>query len=79
MRELPSAAPIVRACEQREQYFVRGQADAQIKPEIAVVGNQDVFAALKCHRCAGLHRFVPFTGRRKRNFALTIQLETTRF
>ncbi len=46
-----------------------------VEPEIAIVRNEDVLAALERHRRAGLDRFVAFAGRRERNLSLTVELK----
>ena len=77
VRKLP--APRVIGCtrEEREQHFVGGKSDAEIEPEIAVIRNENILAAVEGHGRAGLHGFVAFACGRERNFSLTVELKST--
>ena len=79
VRKLPAGAVIVDARKEREHHFVRRQADAEIQSEIAIVRNENIFAAHERHRRARLHRFVPFARRSERNLALAVERKAAIF
>src|SRR5580658_10293638 len=75
VRKLPPCRMIGGAREERQEHFIGREADSQRQSEVAIVGHEDVLAALEGHRGSGLHRLVPFARGCKRNLPLAIQLK----
>src|SRR5580692_9839887 len=75
IRELAAAVMVDRASENREHDFVRRKSDSQAKPQVAIIGRQDVAAAIEGHRGAGLQSLMTFAAESERNFSLAIELK----
>src|SRR5579863_3234467 len=75
IRELPAAVVILGSREDGEHDLVRREADAETQTEVAIVGRQNVPAAVEGHRGAGLKRLVAFAAERERNLTLAVELK----
>ncbi len=63
------------AGEDREQYLVGGQADAEAEAEVAIVWREDVLAAIEGHRGSRLQGFMALAAERERHFPLAVELK----
>src|SRR6202140_3905 len=74
-RKLTPALALRAAREHPEQNVERIHSDSYAESDVAIVRNQDVFAAVERERGAGVNPFVAFASGCKRDLALTIELE----